>query len=227
MRSRPWRSSTATRAVSSRAAGTSRPMSPRPPSRHFPLLDWDLPPTQALHDEDAAPTLIHQRYELKPKPPAPPAPPPFDDDEEEITLITPKPVGKAKAAARPPPPPQESEEVLDELLGEPEDEPTEPGTPKKGVPVVVFGGAAKGAPLPPRAELPDITEEDLKVLEDLDRMADGTEAVLLTEKVKPARMVATLIRLLIRKRVIREEEFLEELSRRVAPCPSPFSRSVD
>jgi hypothetical protein len=45
-------------------------------------------------------------------------------------------------------------------------------------------------------------------------MADGAEAELHTEKVKPARMVASLIRLLIRKRIIREEEFLEELSRK-------------
>jgi len=178
---------------------------PSSPPSDLPLMDWDL--TDSPHRSSTRP-------DLKPKPPAPP---PFSDDEEEITLITPKHAQKGRDAS-PPPPPQESEEVLDELLGEADDEETPlPVTPqgKKGVPVVVFGGAAKGAPQPtPRPELPDISEEDLKVLEDIERMADGAEAELHTEKVKPARMVASLIRLLIRKRLIREEEFLEELSRK-------------
>ncbi|HZH14781.1 MAG TPA: hypothetical protein VE057_10535 [Archangium sp.] len=182
------------------------------------LLDWDAPPAPPLppDDDDVGPTLITPRSALKPKPPTPPAPPPFDDEDEDITLITPKASPRAKAsAAPPPPPPQESEDLLDELLGEPDPEPpsAEPG--QKGVPVVVFGGAAKGLPQPPPAPRPpDITDEDLAVLEDLERMADGAEATLHTEKVKPARMVASLIRLLIRKRIIREEEFLEELSRK-------------
>jgi len=149
----------------------------------------------------------------------PSVPPPLDDDDDgDIMLITPRSALKPKPPAPPPPPSQESEEILDELLGESEPEaPKPPAAPdKKGsVPVVVFGGAAQGLPRPPpRPELPDISEEDLKVLEDIERMADGAEAMLHTEKVKPARMVASLIRLLIRKRVIHEEEFLEELSRK-------------
>ncbi|MCY1079662.1 general secretion pathway protein GspE [Archangium lansingense] len=179
------------------------------------LLDWDAPSAPPPPDDDDGLTLISPRSALKPKPPAPPAPPPFDEDDEDITLITPRASPKSKAAATPPPPPpQESEDLLDELLGEPEPEPSA-SPAAKGVPVVVFGGAAKGLPQPPPAPRPpDITDEDLKVLEDLERMADGAEATLHTEKVKPARMVASLIRLLIRKRIIREEEFLEELSRK-------------
>jgi hypothetical protein len=186
---------------------------PAPPPSDLPLLEWDLPPGDAR--SQPPPT----RSDVKTKPPAPPP----SDDDEEITLITPKQPQKSRgAAASPPPPPvlQENEEVLDELLGEPDDEETPlpataPGHNKKGVPVVVFGGAAKGSPQPtPRPELPDISEEDLKVLEDIERLADGGEAELHTEKVKPARMVASLIRLLIRKRIIREEEYLEELSRK-------------
>jgi hypothetical protein len=188
------------------------------------LFDWELPPAPALPlldedaDEDSDITLITPRSALKPKPPAPPAPPPLDDDDEDITLITPRAALKPKSsAAPPPPPPQESEEVLDELLGDPEPETpaSAPGASKPSVPVVVFGGAAKGVPLPPPPpNLSDISEEDLKVLEDIERIADGAEATLHTEKVKPARMVASLIRLLIKKRIIREEEFLEELSRK-------------
>jgi Type II secretion system (T2SS), protein E, N-terminal domain len=181
------------------------------------LLDWDLPPPPPdEEDDDGDITLITPRSALKQKPLAPPAPPPFDEDDDDITLITPKAALKPKpgAAARPPPPPRDSEDLLEELLGEPEPEASdEAGKPI--VPVVRFGGAAQGLPPPPPTpELPDISEDDLKVLEDIERMADGAEATLHTEKVKPARMVASLIRLLIRKRVIREEEFLEELSRK-------------
>ncbi|WNG46403.1 general secretion pathway protein GspE [Archangium minus] len=185
---------------------------PSPSAALSALLDWEPPP----------PPPATPRSALTSKPPMPPAPPPFDEEDEDITLITPRVPSKPKASALPPPPPpQESEDVLDELLGEPEPPaprpsaaPAEPN--KKGaVPVVVFGGAAQGLPQPPPPpQLPDITDEDLKVLEDIERMADGAEATLHTEKVKPARMVASLIRLLIRKRVIREEEFLEELSRK-------------
>jgi hypothetical protein len=164
------------------------------------------------------------------KPPPPPASSLLDeleaatplDDDEDITIIAPKgtlksPAKAAKAppapASTPPPPPKDSEEVLDDLLGGAAP-PKPSGPPKPRVPVVMFGGAAKGVEPPEAPEPPDITEEDLKVLENIERLADGEEATLETEKVKPARMVASLIRLLIRKRVIREEEFLEELSRK-------------
>jgi len=196
-----------------------------PASSDNALFDWDLPstPSSTLDDDDDESdiTLITPRSALKPKPPAPPAPPPIDDDDEEITLITPRASAKPKGAPvpLPPPPPSENEDVLDELLGEaeaePETPPAAPGGSNNSVPVVMFGGAAKGVPTPPPPpSLSNISEEDLKVLEDIERIADGAEATLHTEKVKPARMVASLIRLLIKKRIIREEEFLEELSRK-------------
>jgi hypothetical protein len=213
-------------------AGSWQGQAPRAASQSAAaLLDWELPPAPPLPPlaEDDDITLITPRSVLKPKPPAPP---PFDEEDDEITLITPRAPAKSKASeAPPPPPPQESEDVLDERLGEPEPEPKgrpappmlsappvltpTPATPAKGVPVVVFGGAAQGLPQPPPPpDLSDISEEDLKVLEEIERIADGDESTLHTEKVKPARMVASLIRLLIRKRVIHEEEFLEELSRK-------------
>ena len=139
---------------------------------------------------------------MKPKPPAPPAPPPFDEEDEDITLITPRAAPKAKGLRGPPPPPQESEDVLDELLGEPEPEPV--GSARAGRAERAGGrvrwrrqGRADSRLRPPAP--PDISEEDLKVLEDLERIADGAEATLHTEKVKPARMVASLIRLLIQQ----------------------------
>ncbi|RKI03054.1 general secretion pathway protein GspE, partial [Corallococcus praedator] len=103
------------------------------------------------------------------------------------------------AASRPPPPPP------------PED--SDPNKPR--VPVVVFGGAAQGVrPSMPLTPTPDFSEEDLAVLDDIERISRGEEASLDTEKVKPARMVASLIRLLIRKGLIQESEFLEELAQK-------------
>jgi len=60
----------------------------------------------------------------------------------------------------------------------------------------------------------EISEQDLRILDDLEKMAQGETPSLDTEKVRPARMVASLIRLLIRKGVIHELEFLEELARK-------------
>ncbi|MFP2912983.1 hypothetical protein ACLESD_49850, partial [Pyxidicoccus sp. 3LFB2] len=86
---------------------------------------------------------------------------------------------------------------------------------KPRVPVVLFGGAAQGArPSVPLTPTPQFSDDDLAVLDDLERISQGGESSLDTEKVKPARMVASLIRLLIRKGVIQEVEFLEELSRK-------------
>ncbi len=188
---------------------------PPPPPPDAGLLDWELPP--ALEDDNDV-TPPTPRFALKPSVPPPAPPPDFDEEEDgDITLITPLSALKPKpttAPVRPPPPPvQESEDLLEELLGEPEPEPAASGKPR--VPVVVFGGAAQGLPQPPPPpEPPDFSEADLKVLEDIERLAAGGESVLDTEKVKPARMVASLIRLLLRKRIIQEEEFLEELSRK-------------
>jgi hypothetical protein len=180
------------------------------------LLDGGppAPPPPPEQEDDDALTLLTPRPAMKPMPPVPP--PPIDDEDDAITLITPRAALKPRATgAPPPPPPQESEEVLDELLGESESASSASAASHPSVPVVVFGGAAQGLPRPPPApELPTISEEDLRVLEDIERIAEGGEATLHTEKVKPARMVASLIRLLIRKRIIREEEFLEELSRK-------------
>ncbi|HZH02549.1 MAG TPA: hypothetical protein VEY30_02115, partial [Myxococcaceae bacterium] len=76
---------------------------------------------------------------------------------------------------------------------------------------------------PPRSEITPaleaatavtFSEEDLKVLDSLEQMAAGGEPLSDSYKVKPAQMVATLIRLLIRKGAISESEFIEELSRK-------------
>lgn len=125
------------------------------------------------------------------------------------------------APAMPPPPPKEtSADFIDDLLGTgprskarpPPPPPEDPGLPR--VPVVVFGGAAKNVKPPEPNRPPDFSEEDLQVLDNLERLSKGEEPLTVTQKVMPAQMVAALIRLLIQKGVIQEQEFLDELVRK-------------
>ncbi|TSC31460.1 general secretion pathway protein GspE [Corallococcus sp. Z5C101001] len=174
-------------------------------------------------DEDDSPDILPSTpapAAARPSSARPPAPPPLDWDLppppphessadgaevlEDILGSKPRPAARPPpppAAARPPPPPPPSEADAD------------PNKPR--VPVVLFGGAAQGVkPSVALTPKPDFSEEDLAVLDDIDRISRGEEASLDTEKVKPARMVASLIRLLIRKGLIQEAEFLEELAQK-------------
>jgi hypothetical protein len=172
-------------------------------------FDPDAPTTPA---PGSAPSVLEWELPGEPQKKSPPPPPP-----------------PAPARAAPPPPPpapppappgastQASVDFLDALLGTapkaPPPPPPDPTTPR--VPVVIFGGAAQGVtPPPPPPAPPEFSEADLQVLDSIERLADGQEATLDSEKVKPTRMVAALIRLLIKKGVIQEMEFLEELARK-------------
>jgi len=72
--------------------------------------------------------------------------------------------------------------------------------------------------LAPQEELVDgqssreLTPRELAILESLDRLADGAPAE--PEVVKPTQAMAAMIRLLIRKRIVSEQEFLDELSKK-------------
>lgn len=170
------------------AGGRFDPERPQPPDGASSSLEWELP---------EAP-----RKKTPPSPPPPSPPPP-----------SPPPPPRVSAA-----PAQASVDILDELLGPPPQPPpqspppSEPAKPR--VPLVIFGGAAQGVTPPPPPEPPDFSDADLQVLDSIEKLAQGEEASLDSEKVKPARMVAALIRLLIKKGVIREQEFLEELARK-------------
>ncbi len=183
-------------------------------------LDEDegpLPPPVAA---DAAPLEWDFPEAPKPVPKSvPPAPPPAA-----------RPPAFRGSASPPPPPPEATDgepavDALDDLLGRKGAAPVRPPPPpppdadgdegKPRVPVVVFGGAAQGSrPAVPLTPTPQFSDEDLAVLDDIERISRGEDAELDTEKVKPARMVASLIRLLIRKGVIQEAEFLEELAQK-------------
>jgi hypothetical protein len=128
-------------------------------------------------------------------------------------ILTPQPL-------TPPPPPKEaSTDFIDDLLGTkprppqpPPPPPPDPDEPR--VPVVMFGGAAKNVKPPPPQVPPSFSEEDLRVLDNLERISQGEEPSSPMQKIMPAQMVAALIRLLIQKRIIQEEEFLAELARK-------------
>jgi hypothetical protein len=72
--------------------------------------------------------------------------------------------------------------------------------------------------LAPQDELVDadasreLTPRELAILESLDRLADGAPAE--PEVVKPTQAMAAMIRLLIRKRIVSEQEFLEDLAKK-------------
>lgn len=65
-----------------------------------------------------------------------------------------------------------------------------------------------------RSEKLEFDEKDLEVLETMEKLAGGAAAAIEGEKVRPEQMVAALVRLLIRKGVIQELEFLDELTRK-------------
>ncbi len=80
-------------------------------------------------------------------------------------------------------------------------------------------GGAVGATVAPPEETAHgvlsarpLTAAELQILEALDRLAGGAPAE--PEIVKPAQAMAALIRLLIRRGIVTEQEFLEELLRR-------------
>ena len=99
-------------------------------------------------------------------------------------------------------------EEIGELLGG-----LAPASPRAAPVVPVLKFAAKAEPKKP--ERLEFSEQDLQVLDQIERIADGTTvAPAEGEKVRPERLVASLIRLLIRKGIIHELELLEELARK-------------
>lgn len=97
---------------------------------------------------------------------------------------------------------------LDDLLG------GRPPSPPE-LTVLKFDGAKVSArSASQRGERLDFDDTDLQVLETLEKLSEGHDPGVEGEKVRPERMVAALIRLLIRKGVIQELEFLDELARK-------------
>lgn len=97
---------------------------------------------------------------------------------------------------------------LDDLLG---------GAPAAAPPITLLkfdGSRISSRDASRRSEKLEFDEKDLEVLETMEKLAGGAAAAIEGEKVRPEQMVAALVRLLIRKGVIQELEFLDELTRK-------------
>jgi len=72
--------------------------------------------------------------------------------------------------------------------------------------------AAPAAPAQPSPDTGEASEPALAVLEAVDQIAHG--GAVEPDRVQPSQLAATLVRLLIRKKVITVEDLVEELGRR-------------
>jgi type II secretion system (T2SS) protein E len=82
----------------------------------------------------------------------------------------------------------------------------------EGEPILATDLAPQEAPAPPAPDARPLTPDEVAILEALERLASGHHAE--PEIVKPAQAMAALVRLLIRKRIVSEQEFLDELKNR-------------
>ncbi|HEY6107155.1 MAG TPA: hypothetical protein VIV59_14315 [Anaeromyxobacteraceae bacterium] len=73
-------------------------------------------------------------------------------------------------------------------------------------------GAAGASPAPPESGDPDSAEREVEILGAIDQLAHGEPVA--PELVKPSQLAAALVRLLIRKKVISFEEFLDEFGKK-------------
>jgi hypothetical protein len=92
---------------------------------------------------------------------------------------------------------------LEERTG---DAPIEPGEPME------LSALQEEEMVEGRLPARDLTEREIAILESLDQLASGAPAQ--PDVVKPAQAMAAMIRLLIRKRIVTELEFLDELSKK-------------
>jgi hypothetical protein len=120
-----------------------------------------------------------------------------------------------RPARAPPAPPPAPRTLLDDL----DREVPPPGPPRAATPAgAIEPGFPPGEPilatdLAPAGEDPSaLSPRELALLDALGRMAAGGPVE--PELVKPAQAVAALLRLLLRKKIVTEEELAEELSRR-------------
>jgi hypothetical protein len=188
------------------APGPVAPAMPRPLGVAPPAAAVPAAPRPAARGLPPAP--VPGRAQPHATPPAAPARP------VPAAASPPPPPGRAAA------PPRPARTILDDL-----DLEVPPQAPAAPAPRPPAAGAAGPAPTPPPGGEPILATDlapaddpgalgprELALLDALDRMAAGGSAE--PELVKPAQAVAAILRLLIRKRIVTEEELLEELTRR-------------
>ena len=183
------------------AVSVPRPVGPLPALMPAPPLRHGLPPagatpTPALVPPMPAATQPAALPELHPLNLTPVPPPAAAARAQAPTApsprLTPLPMPAAPVALTPALAP--SGGVKEETTQVPPED-VDPATPPEGSPV-------------------PLSEGDLKVLSALEELATGQESTLESTRVKPPQLIASLIRLLIKKGVIDEHEFLDELGRK-------------
>jgi hypothetical protein len=144
--------------------------------------------------------------------PAPVAPRPAAPTNGPAARPAAAPAPRPAPAAAAPPPAVARRQVdleLEEKTGEHgESELLTPVDDPPGDAVLATDLAPAAAEAPQR----ELTEQEIAILDSLDRLASGAPAQ--PDIVKPAQAMAALIRLLIRKRMVTELEFLDELSKK-------------
>jgi len=138
-----------------------------------------------------------------PPPAAAPAPAPARRAAPPPAAPTPPPA--------PAPAPARARAYALELEEKTGDQPIEPGEPvelSQLAPEPVDEEMVEGRTAPGR----DLSPQEMAILESLDQLASGAPAQ--PDVVKPAQAMAAMIRLLIRKRIVTELEFLDELMKK-------------
>jgi hypothetical protein len=121
------------------------------------------------------------------------------DEAAESTASEPDPDGEA-------PPETVDTDWAEELLpdGPPPPPPTDGSARPDGLRALAEGSSEQRF---------GFSAEELAILDGLERLAKGIDEESAAEKVRPARMMASVVRLLLRKGLIDERELLDELSR--------------
>jgi hypothetical protein len=166
---------------------------PRPaPGQPAPAQGRSAPPPAAPPAPRPAAAAPGRAPASAPRPPSPPQPAPSSRPAPQQPPGGPARAAPPAPASAPPAgraqaaPPRAPELELEERTGE----------------EMVEG------PQPSR----ELTAREVAILESLDRLAGGAPAE--PDVVKPAQAMAALIRLLIRKRIVSEQDFLDELSKK-------------
>jgi Type II secretion system (T2SS), protein E, N-terminal domain len=156
---------------------------------------WFSGPEPAMTDPRRSPERVK---------PAQPAPPPASPVLQQVR--SPRPSNGSTFSAT-----SAAAADLDNLLGTAGHPPPPPPVPPRAVPVPQ-AGPRPGASASLSAKAPGaLPEEDLRILQSLERLARGQEVSADSAKLRPAQMVASLIQLLLRKGVISDAELVREL----------------
>ncbi len=181
------------------APSAAAPAPPRPATQAVPAA---APPGTSL------PPLVAPAAAVAPHaPPAPAAAPAPAASARPAPAAAPaaapRPASAPPPAPPPPaPPPGGTEDRLEELVPSLDDE----------EPVLATDLAPEDEMVEGRVAVRELSSRDVAILDALERLAMGVEDP--ASPVKPAQVAAALLRLMLRKKLVSEQELLDELTRR-------------